>query len=60
MITVNPKKCPQDHACPMIPICPQKAISQIRVELPIVDLDKCVGCGVCIRHCPRDAFEEVK
>ena len=37
MITVNPDLCPQDHPCPMIPRCPQEAISQAGVGLPVVD-----------------------
>jgi ferredoxin len=24
---------------------------------PIVDLDWCVGCGVCVTKCPTDAAE---
>ncbi|MEM3948804.1 MAG: 4Fe-4S dicluster domain-containing protein, partial [Zestosphaera sp.] len=35
-----------------VPYCPTKAIRMDRlVDLPRVDLDKCVGCGVCVAVC---------
>jgi ferredoxin len=60
MIRVNPKKCPQDHRCPMIKQCPKKAISQKGVGLPTVDADKCTECLLCVKNCPRKAFEQVE
>jgi ferredoxin len=58
MISVNPKKCPQDHKCPMIPQCSADAISQKGVGLPKVDNSKCIKCGFCLANCPKAAFEE--
>jgi len=60
MITVNKKKCPQDHVCPMIRQCKQKAISQKGVGLPIIDPEKCTECLICVKNCPLKAFEQVK
>lgn len=48
-------ECIQHIPCnPCVDICPQKAI-QIPGEitnLPIVDFDKCNGCGLCVANCP--------
>jgi Fe-S-cluster-containing hydrogenase component 2 len=37
-------------------VCPVGAISQISVEAPSVDNDKCIECGKCVRFCPRNAL----
>jgi len=42
MITIDPKKCPQNHKCPLIRICPQQAITQTGFELPKIDFSKCI------------------
>jgi ferredoxin len=60
MIIVNAKKCPQDHKCPMIKQCPEKAISQKGVGLPVIDPEKCIECLVCVENCPREAFEQIE
>jgi len=28
-----------------------------RIPLPVIDLEKCVGCGECVRVCPAQMFE---
>jgi Fe-S-cluster-containing hydrogenase component 2 len=57
-MTVVSKKCPQSHRCPMAMACPQGAVSQTDMfSLPVVDKDKCVLCGECVRLCPKGAFE---
>ncbi len=28
-----------------------------RLRMVVVDVDKCVGCGVCTHFCPMDALE---
>jgi ferredoxin len=57
-LTVNAKKCPQNHRCPAIAVCPKQAISQRNVfSLPVIDESKCIVCGKCLRYCPMGAFE---
>lgn len=59
-IIVNKEKCPQDHKCPSIAVCPKNAISQKdNYSLPVVDNEKCILCGKCMKFCPKGAFEKV-
>ena len=58
-LIVNAAKCPQNHSCPSIAVCPQGAISQKNIySLPVVDETLCILCGKCMRFCPRGAFEK--
>jgi len=60
-IIVNPKKCPQNHRCPSIAVCPVGAISQKdSYSLPVIDTEKCIVCGKCMKFCPKGAFEKVE
>ena len=60
-IVVNQQKCPQNHKCPSMAICPKEAISQYDIySLPVVDEEKCIVCGKCMRFCPKGAFEKVE
>lgn len=56
MISVDEKKCPKDHKCPMMLRCPKKAISQEGFGAPKVDNSQCVECMFCVKHCPHGAF----
>ena len=60
MIVVIPDKCPQDHVCPLIRMCPQKAISQKGFNAPNVDNEKCIECLVCVKNCPYNAVVSQK
>jgi Fe-S-cluster-containing hydrogenase component 2 len=60
MIAVDQGKCPQNHPCPMVKMCPKKAITQEGYHAPKVDNAKCIGCQVCVNNCPYGAFEKVK
>ena len=57
---VNQSRCPQNHRCPSIAVCPKGAITQKDpYSLPVIDQEKCIECGKCIRFCPRRAIEKV-
>lgn len=40
-------------------ICPFKAIKMGSKRLPLIDKDKCTGCGKCIVVCPKKLFSLV-
>ena len=50
------EKCPQNHKCPAIKICPVGALSQNDFEAPTRDYDKCISCGKCSNFCPKKAL----
>jgi Fe-S-cluster-containing hydrogenase component 2 len=58
-ITADPNRCPQNHRCPAMRICPVGAISQEGFTLPVVNKSTCISCGKCKRYCPMQAFDEV-
>ena len=59
-LIVNKNKCPQDHRCPSIAVCPKGAITQKdNYSLPEIDENLCVLCGECMKFCPKGAFEKV-
>ena len=53
---IDAVKCPQNHVCPLIKICPLEAISQNGIGLPEIDSDVCVECGECAVHCGMQAI----
>ena len=55
-IIVIEDKCPQDHPCPLISICPVGAINQQGFNAPSVDPEKCIACGLCVQNCAYGAF----
>mgnify|MGYP001086275505 CR=1 FL=1 len=55
-IAVNPRRCPQNHPCPSVRVCPAGAITQEGFGLPEVDMEKCVKCGRCVQYCPMGAI----
>lgn len=50
-------RCPQDHKCPAVKICPVGALSQEGFGLPKIDYDKCIRCGKCANFCPKKALQ---
>lgn len=58
MITIDALKCPQNHRCPAIRVCPTGAISQSGFALPFVDQSKCVKCLQCVKFCPMGAIQD--
>lgn len=60
-IVVDKDKCPQDHKCPAIPVCPKGAISQKdKYSLPEIDKSLCILCGKCMKFCPKGAFSLIE
>lgn len=55
---VNKNRCPQNHRCPSIQVCPVGAITQEGHSLPVIDEEKCIDCGKCVRFCPLGAITE--
>lgn len=50
-MNVIPVRCPQNHPCPLVPLCPTGAISQTGFRAPVIDEEKCVECGLCAASC---------
>lgn len=55
-VEVIKEKCPQNHHCPAVKICPVKALKQDNFSAPIIDHDICIKCGRCIIFCPMKAL----
>ncbi len=51
-------KCPQDHPCPCVRICPVDAVTQEGFNAPVIDESKCIDCGECARFCPYKAIKD--
>ena len=49
-------RCPQNHPCPSVRVCPTGALMQKGFSAPHVDADKCVKCGKCVKSCPMRAL----
>jgi Fe-S-cluster-containing hydrogenase component 2 len=55
-LIVNKSRCPQNHPCPSVKVCPVGALSQKGFNAPIVDMSKCIQCGKCVKFCPMRAL----
>lgn len=53
---IHAEKCPQDHACPAVRVCPVGALTQKKHEAPTVHGDICIGCSRCAMTCPKKAL----
>jgi ferredoxin len=56
-LTVNQARCPQNHICPSISVCPVDALTQDGFAAPTVNHEKCILCGKCVRFCPMKALK---
>lgn len=56
LLTVDKKRCPQNHPCPSIRVCPVGALKQSGFSAPVVDQEKCIHCGKCVKFCPMRAI----
>ena len=53
-------RCPKNHVCPIIRVCPAGAISQETIyHAPVIDKDKCTNCGKCVKFCGYKAFQNI-
>jgi ferredoxin len=55
-IFVIKNRCPQNHPCPSIQVCPVGALQQTGFDAPTVDESKCTNCGKCAKFCPKGAL----
>jgi len=58
-ITVNQNRCPQNHPCPSLRVCPVGAIRQVGYAAPTIDEEKCIKCRKCAMYCPMGAIQAV-
>ncbi|MBF0207562.1 MAG: 4Fe-4S binding protein [Oligoflexia bacterium] len=57
-VVVDKRKCPQNHKCPAIKVCPVGALTQEGIGLPQVDDQKCIDCYKCVEFCPMGALQQ--
>lgn len=50
------ERCPQNHSCPAVNVCPVGALSQEGYNAPTIDYSKCISCGKCSNFCPKKAL----
>lgn len=55
-LVVKKARCPQNHPCPSVKVCPVGALSQKGFSAPDIDLNKCIKCGKCSTFCPMGAL----
>lgn len=55
-VSVNEKRCPQNHPCPIVRVCPTGAVEQDGNKAPTINAEKCIDCGKCVRYCGYGAF----
>jgi ferredoxin len=56
-IRVIKQRCPQNHPCPSIRVCPTGALKQQGHAAPTVDDELCIDCAKCVTSCPRGALQ---
>jgi MinD superfamily P-loop ATPase len=58
IVSFDPERCSEAGICgTCVDRCQLKAISiQKEGDLPIIDYEKCIGCGSCNYKCPGDAL----
>jgi Fe-S-cluster-containing hydrogenase component 2 len=59
ILQVNKNRCPQNHPCPSIRVCPVDALKQKGYSAPDVVKEKCITCGKCVNFCPMGALSIV-
>lgn len=55
----NPDRCKRGICIASI-VCPYKIIKQEEpFEIPTINQAMCMGCGLCVEHCPMEAIHIV-
>jgi Na+-translocating ferredoxin:NAD+ oxidoreductase subunit B len=59
IVSFDPEKCAETGTCgTCVDRCELKAITiKKEGDLPIIEYEKCVGCGSCAHTCPGDALQ---
>jgi len=57
-IKVINARCPQNHPCPAVRVCPVQALSQQGYKAPLVNDASCISCNKCVQFCPMGALQE--
>lgn len=57
LVVVKKERCPQNHLCPSVGVCPVEALFQAGFDASIVDMDKCIKCGKCVKFCLMGALQ---
>ena len=63
----NEAKCDNSPFCPVVKICPAKAVERTGGSggflgmfggggKVVFEAAKCTGCGLCLQYCPHGAF----
>ena len=60
VLRVIKSRCPQNHRCPSVRVCPVKALKQKWFAAPTVDYEACVACGKCANYCPMGALQLIE
>ena len=55
-VEIIKERCPQNHPCPAIKVCPVDALTQKKFNAPEVDEQLCTECGQCMEVCPMGVF----
>ena len=55
-LTIIRERCPQNHKCPAVKVCPVGALLQEGFSAPTINYDKCIKCGKCSNFCPKMAL----
>lgn len=56
-IRVVTARCPQNHPCPAVRVCPVNALIQQGMAAPTVNAETCIECNKCTRYCPTGALQ---
>ncbi|MFA6844340.1 MAG: 4Fe-4S binding protein [Sphaerochaetaceae bacterium] len=55
-MNIDKRRCPANHPCPAIRVCPVGALTQNGYGLPLINKEVCINCGKCVRFCPMGAI----